>query len=42
VNRYLLSRDPKRFEATPPKDPGPLPSQIRNPLLRWVDRILSR
>ncbi len=41
VNRFLPPRDPKRFDA-PPKDPGPLPSEIQNPLLRWVDRILSR
>jgi Fe-S-cluster-containing dehydrogenase component len=42
VNRYLPPRDPSRFAAAPPRDPGPLPSQIGNPLLRWVDRILSR
>jgi Fe-S-cluster-containing dehydrogenase component len=41
VNRYLPPRDPKRFDALT-KDAGPLPSQIQNPLLRWVDRILSR
>jgi Fe-S-cluster-containing dehydrogenase component len=42
VNRYLPPRDPKRFDVMPPKDPEPLPSQIQNPLLRWMDRVLSR
>ncbi|MCS6933004.1 MAG: 4Fe-4S dicluster domain-containing protein [Acetobacteraceae bacterium] len=42
VNRYLPPRDPRRFDAAPAKDPAPLPSQIQNPLLRWLDRVLSR
>jgi Fe-S-cluster-containing dehydrogenase component len=40
VNRYLPPREAKRFAAMP-EEPAPSP-RIENPLLRWVDRILSR
>ncbi len=42
VNRYLPPRRAPKVDAGPPRDAGPLPSQITNPLLRWVDKVLSR
>lgn len=40
VNRYLPPRHRPPAEA--PKDAAPAQSEITNPLLRWVDRVLSR
>jgi hypothetical protein len=42
VNRYLPPRKASSQVKTPPKEAGPLPSQITNPLLRWMDKVLSR
>ncbi len=40
VNRYLPPR--RRPVAAPPPPAEPEPERIENPLLRWVDRVLSR
>lgn len=42
VNRYLPPRKASSQVKTAPKEAGPLPSQITNPLLRWMDKVLSR
>ncbi|MFN9092505.1 MAG: 4Fe-4S dicluster domain-containing protein [Alphaproteobacteria bacterium] len=42
VNRYLPPRNASSQVKTAPKEAGPLPSQITNPLLRWMDKVLSR
>jgi Fe-S-cluster-containing dehydrogenase component len=40
VNRYLPPRRKPAAAAPPPA--APEPERIQNPLLRWVDRVLSR
>jgi len=42
VNRYLPPRKASSQVKSAPKEAGPLPSQITNPLLRWMDKVLSR
>ena len=42
VNRYLPPRKASSQVKTAPKEAGPLPSHITNPLLRWMDKVLSR
>jgi Fe-S-cluster-containing dehydrogenase component len=42
VNRYLPPRKASSQVKSAPKEAGPLPSQINNPLLRWMDKVLSR
>ena len=41
VNRYLPPRRPAEAGAAPRED-TPTPMDVTNPLLRWVDRVLSR
>jgi Fe-S-cluster-containing dehydrogenase component len=41
VNKYLPPR--KRIVGdTPPRESAPRAEEIANPLLRWMDRVLSR
>ena len=40
VNRYLPPRQ-RPPEALPVED-APTPMDIKNPLLRWMDRVLTR
>ena len=42
VNRYLPPRRRPATEPGVPQEAPPDPTKITNPLLRWVDRVLSR
>ena len=41
VNRYLPPRNRSSADAGPHED-TPTPMDVKNPLLRWMDRVLSR
>jgi len=41
VNRYLPPRNRSSVDTGPVED-SPTPMDVKNPLLRWMDRVLSR
>jgi Fe-S-cluster-containing dehydrogenase component len=42
VNRYLPPREKPAPNPNPPAEAAPTPMDIKHPLLRWLDRALSR
>jgi Fe-S-cluster-containing dehydrogenase component len=42
VNRYLPPRERPAPNPNPPAEAAPTAMDLKNPLLRWLDRALSR